>query len=385
MTTPAMKTPVFPPHFDQAQREPQTTALGFWNRLGADSGEAKVFSSEQAARAAMNARIDQLGHWLGELMGSRDWSLEPASGDASFRRYYRVGRHGETFIVMDAPPEMEDSAPFVRIARQLAGMGLHVPRIHAADLRQGFLLLSDLGTQLYLDVLKDTTVTRLYGDALSALMVIQACGDTGDLPAYDEAMLLRELEIFREWLLGRCLGLSLGDEDQRQLDRTFARLAGNALEQPQVWVHRDYHSRNLMLTSPPNPGILDFQGAVRGPVTYDLVSLLRDCYIAWPRSRVEDWAMGQFELGVQSGVLKPEQERHFLRWFDLTGVQRHLKAAGIFARLHLRDGKPGYLPDIPRTLGYVLEIAQDYAELADLAQLVGERVLPAFQALSVEP
>lgn len=333
----------------------------------------------------MNLRIDQLGHWLGQILGSKDWSLEPASGDASFRRYFRIGLGETSFIAMDAPPEAEDSAPFVRLAHQLAEMGLRVPEIHAADLRQGFLLLSDLGTQRYLEALNEATVTRLYSDALSALMVIQACGETKDLPAYDEAMLLRELEIFREWLLGRYLGLSLSDEDQRQLDRTFARLAENAMEQPQVWVHRDYHSRNLMLTPPPSPGILDFQGAVRGPVTYDLVSLLRDCYIAWPRSQVENWALGQFELGVQSGVLKSDQETRFLRWFDLTGVQRHLKAAGIFARLHLRDAKPGYLPDIPRTLGYVLEVARDYAELSDLAHLVEERVLPAFQALSVEP
>ena len=187
---------------------------------------------------------------------------------------------------------------------------------------------------------------------------------------------LREMELFREWLLGRHLCLNLSDADNRMLDETFALLIENALEQPQVCVLRDYHSRNLMVTDSPNPGILDFQDAVIGPVTYDLASLLKDCYIEWPRSRVEDWVMGYFELAVQSGVLRNEHEIRFLRWFDLMGVQRHLTAAGIFARLTARDGKPGYLGDIPRTLGYITSLSSDYPELSSLSGLIEESIHP---------
>ena len=278
---------------------------------------------------------------------------------------------------MDAPPEQEDTGPFIRLAEAYEAIGLNVPHIHARNLQQGYLLLEDLGNRLYLDRLDTKTVDRLYGDALGALVTIQACGPRESLPAYDRVLLLREMELFREWLLAGQLGLGLSDAEHAMLDRTFGFLADRALEQPRVCVHRDYHSRNLMVTERHNPGILDFQDAVLGPVTYDLVSLLRDCYIGWPKARVEAWVLGYFELALQSGVLRKEHEERFLRWFDLMGVQRHLKASGIFARLNQRDGKPGYLQDIPRTLGYIEGLADSYAELKGLKDLLQARVMPA--------
>lgn len=282
---------------------------------------------------------------------------------------------------MDAPPENEDCRPFVDIARALFDIGLHVPKIIEEDLEQGFLLLDDLGDRLYLDELNEDTVERLYGDAIGALVTLQACGpEHHELPPYDEDLLMQEMELFREWFLNRHLELELNHEINQMLDQTFKILADNALQQPRVCVHRDYHSRNLMVTDAHNPGILDFQDAVVGPVTYDLVSLLRDCYIAWPREQVEDWALGFHELAMQSGILNRElhdDEIQFLRWFDLMGVQRHLKAIGIFARLNHRDGKSGYLQDIPRTMHYVEEVSGRYEELGQLHEFIRSEVKPA--------
>ena len=323
----------------------------------------------------MPHRIKQLKTWLKSLPQLGEFSFEPASGDASFRRYFRIQTGDRSYIAMDAPPDREDTGPFIHVAEAFEAIGLNVPHIHARDLTQGYLLLEDLGDRLYLDQLGTETVERLYGDALGALLTIQACGPRAGLPDYDRALLMREMELFREWLVGRQLGVALSTAEHQLLDRTFGVLADNALEQPRVCVHRDYHSRNLMVTTH-NPGILDFQDAVLGPVTYDLVSLLRDCYIRWPQARVEAWALGYYELAVQSGVLRKEHEDRFLRWFDLMGVQRHLKASGIFARLNQRDGKPGYLKDIPRTLGYITRLAPAYPELLDLGEMLQERVLP---------
>ncbi len=325
---------------------------------------------------SMPQRIEALKTWLDSLPMLGEYRFEPASGDASFRRYFRVFCGDLSYIAMDAPPEKEDIHPFIQVARNLESIGLNVPHIHAEDLRNGFLLLEDLGSSLYLDRLDERSADRLYGDALGALVTLQACGETQGLPPYDRELLMREMALFREWLLQRELALSLTPHEQAMLDRTFCELAENALAQPQVCVHRDYHSRNLMVTTCHNPGILDFQDAVVGPVTYDLVSLLRDCYIRWPRERVEGWVSGYFELGVQSGVLRIEHEAEFLRWFDLMGVQRHLKASGIFARLHHRDGKSGYLGDIPRTLGYIVEQAERYPQLRELGELLEHRVMP---------
>ena len=329
----------------------------------------------------MPQRLEQLKKWLKDDLGLPDFDITPASSDASFRRYFRIIFDGESRIVMDAPPEKEDSHPYVNIARKLFEIGLNVPQILAEDLGQGFLLLSDLGTTQYLEVLNEENVERLYGDALGALTVLQACGPGADeLPPYDLNLLMNEMELFREWFLGRHLGIELGEADNRMLNETFELLANSALEQPQVSVHRDYHSRNLMV-SDHNPGILDFQDAVFGPVTYDLVSLLRDCYIAWPRERVEQWAMGYHDIALHHGILREPQEGRFLHWFDLMGVQRHLKAIGIFSRLNYRDGKPGYLEDIPRTLNYVVEVSEQYPELKELYCYFTEQVLPAMDGV----
>ncbi len=326
----------------------------------------------------MGVRLQLLRDWLDQVLDGRGYSLEPASGDASFRRYFRVTPHdgSATLIAMDAPPPREDCAPFVRVARELARIGVHVPRIHAESLRQGLLLLDDLGSTHYLDRLDADCADRLYGDALGTLAVMQACADPQGLPPYSEQLLRQEMALYRDWLLGHHLGYRpQGDEDQA-LSAVEDLLVANALEQPQVFVHRDYHSRNLLLTPNHNPGVLDFQDAVLGPVTYDLVSLLKDCYITWPRERVKDWVMGYFDLACQSGILRRDSEGSFLRWFDLMGVQRHLKASGIFARLWHRDGKPGYLKDIPRTLAYITQLGVDYPLLEPLTRQIESRVLP---------
>jgi len=323
-------------------------------------------------------RLEQLKHWLDTELDFSEYTMRPASADASFRRYFRVLHEGASYVVMDAPPEKEDSRPFIEISRMLSDLGLNVPEVIDENLEQGFLLLTDLGSTPYLDVLDEATVERLYGDALGALATLQACApDNASLPAYDRTLLLNEMELSREWLIGKHLGLSPDTAQTGLIDAAFTLLAETALQQPRVCVHRDYHSRNLMQTGVNNPGILDFQDAVVGPVTYDLVSLLRDCYVDWPRARVEDWALGYLDLALQSGILRAEQDdpRQFLRWFDLMGMQRHLKAAGIFARLNHRDGKDGYLRDIPRTLGYVVEVAARYDELAAFGRYIDTEVL----------
>lgn len=323
-------------------------------------------------------RLDALSVWVAQVLGDSRCTLQPASGDASFRRYFRVRTtNGASFIAMDAPPEKEDCRPYVRIARAFRAIGLNVPEILAQDLVRGYLLVTDLGDRLYLDAVSDDTVEALYQDAMRALLKLQrdASPDSAGLALYDAELLHREMELFREWYLCRHLRLDLSPAQAAVLDDVFARLTGCALEQPRVVVHRDYHSRNLLVTETNSPGILDFQDAVFGPVTYDLVSLLRDCYIAWPRERVEAWARKYRDHAHRAGVSVGRDERCFLRWFDLMGVQRHLKASGIFARLHHRDGKPNYLKDIPRVLNYMQDVASRYPELEGLTALL--RAIPA--------
>ncbi|MGQ9660169.1 MAG: aminoglycoside phosphotransferase family protein [Thermochromatium sp.] len=308
-------------------------------------------------------RTAVLRSWLIEVLGSEPLDLTPASSDASFRRYWRVHCAGETWIAMDAPPGLEDCGRYADLARRLRACGLNTPEIQAEAREQGFLLITDLGERVYLGELNDQTADRLYGDALDALERLQTRVPVAGLPRYDVALLRRELVLFRDWLLQAFLQLSLDAADLARIERVESILVANALEQPCVCVHRDYHSRNLMLTEVDNPGVLDFQDAVVGPITYDLVSLLRDCYIAWPEARVRDWALGYFRRASASGLLAGVEPERFERWFDLMGMQRHLKASGIFARLSLRDGKHGYLADIPRTLHYVLAVARRYPEL----------------------
>jgi aminoglycoside/choline kinase family phosphotransferase len=327
---------------------------------------------------SQDSRREQLQQWLADLYGLPLVTVEPASADASFRRYFRFSVNDESFIVMDAPPDKENCEPFIRIGRQFYELGLNVPRILEIDTDQGFLLLSDLGNTVYLSQLNQNSVERLYGDALGALAVLQAgtLVNKDFLPEYDDTLLRNEMELFREWYLGRHLGITLTNEQQHMLDTVFSALAKSALEQPQVWVHRDYHSRNLMVTTSNNPGILDFQDAVMGPVTYDLVSLLRDCYIRWPEARVNDWVEGYFQLARQTGIPVGDDREQFTAWFDRMGVQRHLKATGIFARLCHRDEKTGYLADIPRTLGYVVDVSRRYEDLMPLAALIDELNIP---------
>jgi N-acetylmuramate 1-kinase len=318
--------------------------------------------------------------WLIEVLGGESLELTPASSDASFRRYWRVRRDAATWIAMDAPPEFEDCGRYADLARRFRACGLNTPEIYAESREQGFLLISDLGDRVYLDELNDRTADRLYGDALETLQTLQKRGPVEGLPQYDSALLRRELALFREWLLQGLLRLSLDERDRERLDRVESVLIASALEQPRVCVHRDYHSRNLMLTETGNPGVLDFQDAVVGPITYDLVSLLRDCYLAWPESRVWDWAFGYLQHATASGLLTEVEPERFRRWFDLMGMQRHLKACGIFARLSLRDGKHGYLDDIPRTLGYVLDVAGRHPELNDFGDWLGSRVVTALES-----
>lgn len=283
---------------------------------------------------------------------------------------------------MDAPPGKEDCVPFMRVAGYLESMGLNAPRILEADLDRGFLLLTDLGTDSYLDTLRRDSdqAPVLYTDAIDALLAMQLRGEAfqSHLPPYDEALLRVELSLFHDWLCETHLGIRFSDEDERAWTDCCDLLVRNALEQPQVFVHRDYHSRNLMITPDNNPGILDFQDAVEGPLSYDLVSLLRDCYVRWPMGQIRAWSH-DFYAGLDEATRNRVDALRFQRYFDLTGVQRHLKAAGIFARLNHRDGKPGYLGDIPRTLSYIVELTPLYDELGFLGPFIRERVLPAMR------
>lgn len=327
-------------------------------------------------------RLAQLLEWLGQFDDLAGAEISPASADASFRRYFRVRTEGVSCIAMDAPPDEEDCRPFVRIAGYLEQMGLNSPRVLEADPERGFLLLTDLGSTQYLEVLKRTPrrAAKLYRDAIGSLVTLQEQGGRfqSQLPPYDDRLLRFELSLFHDWLCGRHLGLEFSHDDEAAWQLSVDALIDNALRQPRVFVHRDYHSRNLIVTAENNPGILDFQDAVEGPMTYDLVSLLKDCYIRWPASAVRDWAM-EFHAAVAARNLASIEAADFMRSFELMGVQRQLKAAGIFARLNLRDGKPSYLQDVPRTLGYIVEIAPRHAELAFLARLIDERCLPALQ------
>jgi len=324
----------------------------------------------------MNTRIDLMDQWLGNELGFSDYTLEPASEDASFRRYFRVCRNGENLIVMDAPPDKEDCRPYIDVAGRLLACGVNVPRILKQDLDKGFLLIADLGETLYLDVLSSDNADQLYADATCALMKMQLGAEVDGLPPYDEQLLWQEMDLFRNWLLKRHLNITLDEGLQHVLDEVFSLLTGSALEQPRVFVHRDYHSRNLMVSETHNPGIVDFQDAVCGPVTYDLVSLFKDCYIKWPRDRINRWVLDYYQAAER--LLIPDAgKEQFIRWFDLMGVQRQLKASGIFARLWHRDHKAGSMKDIPRTLSYILDLEERYPELSELTALIRDAVLPA--------
>lgn len=329
--------------------------------------------------AAADRRLAALQAWTARIDAVAGSHPVPASGDASFRRYFRLQAGADSFIVMDAPPEREDCLPFLRVAGYLEAMQLNAPRVLEADIDEGFLLLTDLGSRQYLHELQDAPdcADRLYADAMDALYTIQNRGAVFQqlLPPYDDTLLRFELSLFHDWLCETHLGITFSDEDEYRWQTCCDLLVRNALDQPQVFVHRDYHSRNLMFTAAANPGILDFQDAMEGPLTYDLVSLLKDCYIRWPVEQVSAWA-AHFHALLDEDIRARVDLAQFMRYFELMGVQRHLKAAGIFARLNHRDGKPGYLLDVPRTLSYVVELGPRYEDLDFLMALIEERVLP---------
>lgn len=323
-------------------------------------------------------RVAALVEWLEHGLGLDIQQLEPASSDASFRRYFRVRHAGGCHVVMDAPPDKETTEPFIRIAALLKSAALHVPTIYQQNVEQGFLLLEDLGSRCFLDELQADNAEQLYQSALDSLFSLQSSIEVKhcQLPSYDAALLQRELGIFYEWFLEKLLGLVVPIAVRRDLD---ALLIDSALQQPQVCVHRDYHSRNLMVLPSDSPGVIDFQDAVIGPISYDLVSLLRDCYIRWPESQVDDWLHSYYQRLFAAEMLTVDFAQ-FKHSFDWMGLQRHLKAVGIFSRLHLRDNKSTYLADIPRTLSYVSEVGQRYPQLAAFNDFLQQQVLPVYQA-----
>lgn len=320
-----------------------------------------------------DARLVQLADWLSGLTTPATLvdSLRPASADASFRRYFRVDtQSGQSLIVMDAPPPQEDVRPFVKVAELFSATGVSVPTILAQDTERGFLLLSDLGSTTYLQQLNPDTAHKLYLDAIDALIQLQVQSRAGVLPVYDRELLHRELMLFPDWYVTRHLKATLSDAQSADLNRVFDMILANNLAQAQVYVHRDYHSRNLMVMDKGNPGILDFQDAVYGPITYDLVSLLRDAYIQWDEELVLDWTIRYWERARKAGLPVSHDVDAFYRDFEFMGLQRHLKVLGIFARLYHRDGKDGYLNDIPLVMDYTRKTAYRYKEFAPLIRLL---------------
>jgi aminoglycoside/choline kinase family phosphotransferase len=314
-------------------------------------------------------RAELLDVWLKRQFPDTPYTLAPASADASFRRYFRIGLEDRTLIVMDAPPQHEDCRPFLHVARLFAAAGVHVPAVLAQDLEQGFLLLTDLGSTTYLARLNPETASGLYRDATGALLQIQLASRPGQLPDYDEALLLREMRLFPEWYAERHLQMTLTGSQAETLEGIFGLINRNVLAQGRVYVHRDYHSRNLMVTDP-NPGVLDFQDAVYGPITYDLVSLFKDAYIGWGEEAVLDWVIRYWEKAKKLGLPVPADFAGFYRDFEWMGVQRHIKVLGIFARLCHRDGKEGYLKDMPLVMTYLRKACERYRELHPLLRLL---------------
>ena len=324
----------------------------------------------------MSDRYNSLQNWLTEILGTSAFNLKPASEDASFRTYHRLFLKNKTFIVMDAPPEQENCKVFIKITKKLRACDVNVPIIHNVNIEQGFLLLSDLGNDLYLNKLNKSSIYELYSDALSTLVAIQVLVNVGGVDEYDKSLLISEMNLFREWLIEKHLNIKLSDSQVKILTTLFDLLVNNALQQPKVFVHRDFHSRNLMVTKENNPGVIDYQDAVYGPISYDLVSILKDCYIKWPKEEIDKWVDFYLNKLYEEKAQYRINRDEFVRWFDLMGVQRHLKASGIFARLSHRDGKHNFLEDIPRTLSYILDLKETYEELQPICIILEELVLP---------
>jgi aminoglycoside/choline kinase family phosphotransferase len=316
-------------------------------------------------------RLAKLQDWIAQLYPEREYSIAPASTDASFRRYFRVQFADGSLIAMDAPPTHENCAPFLHVDTLFRAAGVHVPRIVAENTSAGFLLLSDLGNTTYLQVLDASNADALYRDAIGALIRIQLASREGELPNYDEALLTREIRLFPDWYIAKWRNRTLDARQATTLEQMFAKVLENNLAQPRVYVHRDYHSRNLMM-SDPNPGVLDFQDAVYGPITYDLVSLFKDAYIFWDEELVLDWVIRYWEKARAAGLPVHREFTEFYRDFEWMGVQRHLKVLGIFARLYYRDGKDGYLKDLPLVMHYLRSACERYRELNPLARLLDQ-------------
>ncbi|WP_226664673.1 aminoglycoside phosphotransferase family protein [Microbulbifer aggregans] len=335
-------------------------------------------------------RRDQLREWAARALESgheplalpplrETLSLQPLSGDAGFRRYFRADT-SPSLIAVDSPPQKTNVKRFVALADYLRRNGIHTPLVIAADVERGFMLLEDLGDTQLLRALNSDSVSGLYAEVLNELLCLQQIPRAeGLFPPYDRELLHMEMRLLPEWLIGKLLGRTLSEEEDHLLERTFAHLLDSACAQPQVLVHRDYHSRNLMLHDGQRPGVVDFQDAVWGPVTYDLASLLRDCYIRWPREQVENWALAYAAIAAEADVIPEVSPETFLRWFDWIGLQRHIKVLGLFPRLYLRDGKHGYLPDLPLVIRYTLEVSEKYPELQPFAQWFRAEILPLIE------
>lgn len=314
-------------------------------------------------------RKQQLTTWLQQQLDA-DFNLTTASADASFRRYFRVHTAEQTYIAMDAPPPQENCQPFVDVGKLLLDAGLNVPNIIAQDIENGFLLLSDLGDDTYLSQLNADNAQALYQDAWQALITMQLASQEKVLPSYDKALLMRELQLFPEWYIEKHLGSKIDETQQKIIDQTFDLLIQNITNQPQVYVHRDYHSRNLMVTDANNPGVLDFQDAVYGAITYDLASLFKDAYIEWPEELMMDWLVRYWQDAKAAGLPVHADFGQFYQDFEWMGVQRHIKVLGIFARLYHRDGKDGYLKDMPLVMRYLQYACGRYAELRPFLKLL---------------
>ena len=321
--------------------------------------------------SSTDTRLAQLNAWLTQNIAEKKFSLAPASADASFRRYFRVTVNGKTLIAMDAPPPQEDCRPFVNVASLMRNAGLNVPHVLAQDIERGFLLLSDLGTTTYLNGFTEDNPNALFSDAIDALITWQMASKPGVLPPYDAALLQREIDLFPEWYVGKHLQTTFTDAQHKVFTAATKLLIDAALAQPKVYVHRDYMPRNLMLSTP-NPGVLDFQDAVYGPITYDVASLFRDAFVSWPEARELDWVIRYWERARAAGLPVNADFGIFWRDFEWMGLQRHIKVLGIFARINYRDGKPHYLKDTPRFIEYARRVCGRYRELGPMEKVLDE-------------
>jgi N-acetylmuramate 1-kinase len=332
---------------------------------------ASLMNHSQVNDSRVDTRLQTLTQWCRQVLASETLDVAPASADASFRRYFRITRDHQTFVAMDAPPEKEDVRPFLQVTQLMAAAGVHAPKVVAEDVTNGYLLLTDLGTQTYLDILNEANAHELFMAAIDTLIRWQLSSKQGVLPPYDEALLRRELNLFPDWYVAKHLQITLSDKQQATLNRMFDLIIKTNLSQASVYVHRDYMPRNLMISTP-NPGVLDYQDAVYGPISYDVASLFRDAFISWPEARVIDWVARYWERAREANLPVPQDFGQFYRDVEWMGLQRHLKVLGIFARINYRDGKSKYLADTPRFMNYVRQVGERYDDLRPLLRLLDE-------------